>query len=157
MDLYSFFSFFWIRQLTDRAILANRQTQEKNLNKAETYYVLWRRFLHLNERLRTLDAQLAARTINRNKGRILEHLVQVLSEWIIASIEPAKELTRTKKPEFLFLRTKDFWFRPIWIIICTKRLLLIVSPVETERRLVWFVASVRMTMSNANMLMSSSS
>ena len=75
----------------------------------------WRRFLYLNERLRTLDAAPAARTIARNKGRILEHLVQVLSEWIVASIEPAKELTRTKEPEFMFLHTKDFWFRSIWI------------------------------------------
>ena len=49
--------------------------------------------------------------ISRNK----EHLVQVLSEWIVASIEPAKELTRTKEPEFMFLHTKDFWFRSIWI------------------------------------------
>ena len=85
------------------------------LNKAETYYVSWRRFLYLNERLRTLDATCAARTISRNKDRILEHLVQVLSEWIVASIEPAKELTRTKEPEFMFLHTKDFWFRSIWI------------------------------------------
>ena len=85
------------------------------LNKAETYYVSWRRFLYLNERLRTLDAAPAARTIARNKGRILEHLVQVLSEWIVASIEPAKELTRTKEPDFMFLHTKDFWFRSIWI------------------------------------------
>ena len=85
------------------------------LNKAETYYVSWRRFLYLNERLRTLDAAPAARTISRNKDRILEHLVQVLSEWIVASIEPAKELTRTKEPEFMFLHTKDFWFRSIWI------------------------------------------
>ena len=46
---------------------------------------------------------------------ILEHLVQVLSEWIVASIEPAKELTQTKEPVFLFLHTKDFWFRSIWI------------------------------------------
>ena len=85
------------------------------LNKAETYYVSWRRFLYLNERLRTLDTATAARTIPRNKDRILEHLVQVLSEWIVASIEPAKELTRTKEPEFMFLHTKDFWFRSIWI------------------------------------------
>ena len=85
------------------------------LNKAETYYVSWRRFLYLNERLRTLDAATAARTISRNKDRILEHLVQVLSEWIVASIEPAKELTRAKEPEFMFLHTKDFWFRSIWI------------------------------------------
>ena len=75
----------------------------------------WRRFLYLNERLRTLDADPAARAINRNKDRILEHLVQVLSEWIVANIEPAKELTRTKEPEFMFLHTKDFWFRSIWI------------------------------------------
>ena len=65
--------------------------------------------------MRTLDAAPAARTISRNKDRILEHLVQVLSEWIVASIEPAKELTRTKEPEFMFLHTKDFWFRSIWI------------------------------------------
>ena len=69
----------------------------------------------LIERLRTLDADPAARTISRNKGRILEHLVQVLSEWIVASIEPGKELTRTKEPEFMFLHTKDFWCRSIWI------------------------------------------
>ena len=85
------------------------------LNKAETYYVSWRRFLYLNERLRTLDKATAARTISRNKDRILEHLVQVLSKWKVASIEPAKDLTRTKEPEFMFLHTKDFWFRSIWI------------------------------------------
>ena len=34
---------------------------------------------------RTLDADPAACAINRNKDRILEHLVQVLSEWIVAS------------------------------------------------------------------------
>ena len=33
------------------------------LNKAETYYVSWRRFLYLNERLRTLDAFFARRPI----------------------------------------------------------------------------------------------
>ena len=33
----------------------------------------------------------------------------------MASIEPAKDLTRTKEPEFMFLHTKDFWFRSIWI------------------------------------------
>ena len=89
------------------------------LSKAETYYVSWRRFLYLNERLRTLDADPAARTINRNKGRILEHLVQVLSEWIVASIEPAKELTRTKEPEFMFLQTKDFG-SALSGLICTR-------------------------------------
>ena len=52
---------------------------------------------------------------SKDDDRILEHLVQVLSEWIVASIEPAKELTRTKEPEFMFLHTKDFWFRSIWI------------------------------------------
>ena len=36
------------------------------LNKAETYYVSWRRFLYLNERLRTLDRVAAARTISSN-------------------------------------------------------------------------------------------
>ena len=85
------------------------------LNKAETYYVLWRRFLCLNERLSTLDDRPAACTINKNKDRILEHLVQVVSEWIVSSIEPAKELTRAKEPDFLFLHSKDFWFRSIWI------------------------------------------
>ena len=30
-------------------------------------------------------------------------------------IEPAKELTRVKEPEFLFLHEKDFWLRSIWI------------------------------------------
>ena len=65
--------------------------------------------MYLDERLRTWNDQSAARTINKHKGRILEQLVQVLSEWIVASIEPAKELTRTKEPEFLFLHTKDLF------------------------------------------------
>ena len=34
---------------------------------------------------------------------------------IVSSIEPAKKMTRTKEPEFMFLHTKDFWFRSIWI------------------------------------------
>ena len=46
---------------------------------------------------------------------MIEHLVQVLSEWIVMRIEPAKELTRVKEPDFLFLHDKDFWFRSIWI------------------------------------------
>ena len=105
------------------------------LNKAETYYVSWRRFLYLNERLRTLDRVAAARTISSNKDRILEHLVQVLSEWIVASIEPAKELTRTKEPEFMFLHTKDFWFRSIWIDLHQALTPLIENPVEIVRPL----------------------
>ena len=40
---------------------------------------------------------------------------QKKSEWIVASIKPAKDLTRTKEPEFMFLHAKDFWFRSIWI------------------------------------------
>ena len=57
----------------------------------------------------------AARTIEKNADRMIEHLVQVLSEWIVMCIEPAKELTRIKEPECLFLHDKDFWFRSIWI------------------------------------------
>ena len=85
------------------------------LSKVESFYVSWRRFLYLNERLRTLDQRPAARTFSKNKDRILAHLVQVISEWIVSGIEPAKETTRSKEPEFMFLRTKDFWFRSIWI------------------------------------------
>ena len=78
------------------------------LSKVESFYVSWRRFLYLNERLRTLDPRPAARTFSKNKDRILAHLVQVLSKWIVSSIEPVKEMTRSKEPEFMFLRTKDF-------------------------------------------------
>ena len=52
---------------------------------------------------------------SKKKDRILAHLVQVISEWIVSSIEPAKEMTRSKEPEFMFLHTKGFWFRLIWI------------------------------------------
>ena len=104
--------------------------------------------------MRTLDERPAARTINKNKGRILEHLVQVLSEWIVASIEPAKELTRTKEPEFLFLHTKDFWFRSIWIDL--HQALTIDRESSRDRAPIGLV-SARMIMSKANMLMSSSS
>ena len=85
------------------------------LSKVGSFYVSWRRFLYLDERLRTLDPRPAARTFSKNKDRILAHLVQVISEWIVSSIEPAKEMTRSKEPEFMFLHTKDFWFRSIWI------------------------------------------
>ena len=41
--------------------------------------------------------------------------LQVMSDRIVSCIEPAKELNRAKEPEFMFLHTKDFWFRSIWI------------------------------------------
>ena len=85
------------------------------LNKAEAYHASWRRFLHLNKHLRTFYESNAATTTEKNADRMIEHLVQVLSEWIIMCIEPARELTRVKEPEFLFLHDKDFWFRSIWI------------------------------------------
>ena len=104
------------------------------LNKAETYYVSWRRFLYLNERLRTLDKATAAQTISRNIDRILEHLVQVLSEWIVASIEPAKKLTRTKEPEFMICTQKTFG-SVLSGSICTKLSPSIAYLVEIERPL----------------------
>ena len=122
------------------------------LSKAETYYVSWRRFLYLNERLCTLDADPAARTINRNKDRILEHLVQVLSEWIAASIEPPKSLReqRNQNSCFCILRISGSARSGL---ICTKHSPLTVSPVETEHPLAWFAASARTTISKANTLM----
>ena len=72
------------------------------LSKVESFYVSWRRFLYFNERLRTLDPRPAARTFSKNKDRILAHLVQVISEWIVSSIEPAKEMTRSKEPPKIF-------------------------------------------------------
>ena len=127
------------------------------LSKAETYYVSWRRFLYLNERLRTLDADPAARAISRNKGRILEHLVQVLNELIVASIEPAKEFTRTKKNLNTCFCTLKISGSALSGLICTRHSPLIASPVETERRLAWFVASAKTTTSKASTLMLSSS
>ena len=82
------------------------------LNKAEAYYVPCRRYLYLNERLRAFYENSAARTIDKNKDRILEHWHRSSASG--PGIEPAKELTRGKGAEFLFLHDKDFWFRSIW-------------------------------------------
>ena len=56
-----------------------------------------------------------ADALGKNADRVIEHVVQVLSEWIVMCIEPAKEFTSAKEPEFLFLHDKDYWFRAIWI------------------------------------------
>ena len=92
-------AFFRPRQLTDRAILANRQTQEKK-----------RRFLHLNEYLRNLAPDTANATIDAHARGLTEHLVEFLAEWILMALEPARAATKTRAPDFLFLHEKDFWF-----------------------------------------------
>ena len=47
--------------------------------------------------------------------RLTEHLVEFLAEWILMALEPARAITKTRAPDFLFLHEKDFWFKQIWV------------------------------------------
>ena len=85
------------------------------LHKSESFYTVWRRFLHLNEWLRTDDKEAADATIDSNARLLTQHLVQFLSEWIVMALEPARVVTKTRFPDYLFLHDKDFWFKQIWI------------------------------------------
>ena len=31
------------------------------------------------------------------------------------ALEPARAITKTRAPDFLFLHEKDFWFKQIWV------------------------------------------
>ena len=81
----------------------------QNTNK---YYMSWRRFLFVHELLRTFDENMAS--LRTNATRLVEHLVEFLSEWIVTVLEPARKVTKLKNPELLFLHEKDYWFRTIW-------------------------------------------
>ena len=85
------------------------------LHKSASYYAIWRRFLHLNEYLRTFTAETANATIDAHARGLTEHLVQFLAEWIIMALEPARVITKVRAPDFLFLHDKDFWFKQIWV------------------------------------------
>ena len=39
----------------------------------------------------------------------------ILAEWILVALEPARAITKTRAPDFLFLHEKDFWFKQIWV------------------------------------------
>ena len=84
------------------------------LHKSASYYAIWRRFLHLNEYLRTFTAETADATIDEHAGGLTEHLVQFLAG-IIMALEPARVITKVRAPDFLFLHEKDFWFKQIWV------------------------------------------
>lgn len=85
------------------------------LNKCETYYATFRRYLHINEHLRTGSKEAADRVLDNNTELLTEHLVEFLCEWILATLEPARILTEARQPEYLFLHEKDYWFKQIWI------------------------------------------
>ena len=55
------------------------------LHKSASYYAIWRRFLHLNEYLRTFTSETANATIDAHARGLTEHLVQFLAEWITVS------------------------------------------------------------------------
>ena len=74
----------------------------------------WRRFLFVHELLRTFDENTAVAALRTNATRLVEHLVEFLSEWIVTFVEPAREVTKIRDPELLFLHEKDYWFRAIW-------------------------------------------
>ena len=74
----------------------------------------WRRFLFVHELLRTFDEDTAVAALRTNATRLVEHLVEFLSEWIVTFLEPAREVTKVRDSELLFLHEKDHWFRAIW-------------------------------------------
>ena len=86
------------------------------LHKLESFYAIWRRFLHLNEYLRNnLTPDTANATIDTHARGLTEHLVQFLAEWILMALEPTRAITKACAPDFLFLHDKDFWFKQIWV------------------------------------------
>ena len=76
----------------------------------------WRRFLFVRELLRTFDEESAVAALRANTTSLVEHLVEFLSEWIVTVtfVEPAREITKVRDPELLFLHDKDYWFKTIW-------------------------------------------
>ena len=79
-----------------------------------TSIMSWRRFLFVHELLRTFEEKTAVAALRTNATRLVEHLVEFLSEWIVTFVEPAREVTKLRDPELLFLHEKDYWFRAIW-------------------------------------------
>ena len=84
------------------------------LQNTDKYYMSWRRFLFVHELLRTFDENKAVAALRTNATRLVEHLVEFLSEWIVTFLEPAREVTKVRDSELLFLHEKDYWFRAIW-------------------------------------------
>lgn len=85
------------------------------LHKGDGFYSAWRRFLHMNEYLRTWQQAPADATIEANAPRQAEHLVEILSEWLVAFLEPAKIVTERKAQDFLFLHDKNYWYKEIYL------------------------------------------
>ena len=73
------------------------------LQNTDKYYMSWRRFLFVHELLRTFDENTA---VAANATRLVEHLVEFLSEWIVTFLEPAREVTKLRDTELLFLHEK---------------------------------------------------
>ena len=84
------------------------------LQNTDKYYMSWRRFLFVHELLRAFNEKAAVNVLRTNATSLVEHLVEFLSEWIVAFLEPAREVTKVRDPELLFLHEKDYWFRAIW-------------------------------------------
>ena len=84
------------------------------LQNTDKYYMSWRRFLFVHELLRTFNEKAAVNVLRTNAASLVEHLVEFLSEWIVTFLEPAREVTKVRDPELLFLHEKDYWFRAIW-------------------------------------------
>ena len=75
------------------------------LHKSGSFYAIWQQFLHLNEYLRNnLTPDTANATIDAHARGFTEHLVQFLAEWILMALEPARAITKTRAPDFLFLQ-----------------------------------------------------
>ena len=72
------------------------------LHKSASYYAIWRRFLHLNEYLRTFSSKTADATIDAHARGLTEHLVQFLA----VALEPARVITKVRAPDFLFSMRK---------------------------------------------------
>ena len=84
------------------------------LQNTDKYCMLWTRFLFVHELIRTFEEKTAVAALRTNAIRLVEHLVEFLSEWIVTFVEPAWKVTKLRDPELLFLHEKDYWFRAIW-------------------------------------------
>ena len=73
------------------------------LQNTDKYDMSWRRFLFVHELLRTFNEKAAVNVLRTNATSLVEHLVEFLSEWIVTFVEPAREVTKVRDPELLFL------------------------------------------------------
>ena len=75
------------------------------LQNTDKYYMSWRRFLFVHKLLRTFDENTAVAALRTNATRLVEHLVEFLSKWIVTFFGArwaAGEVTKIRTWNYFF-------------------------------------------------------